>query len=149
MHMKFKTRVPDSHVETSGIRGIIDNHIEWMIGSHKKDWYAQKDFGSYYKSTNVMVHWGVYIVGKGKAGMDISFTVEKIEGDHIFEFINDDDKDDLMMEFKIDDDVWTEWEVEELRHHHDCGETTTPIGEVYARSIELDFVAKKISVYFG
>ena len=146
MHMHFQTRIPDPNVVTDGIRGILNDDIKWQIGKAKDQWFDQKDFGSFYKSTNVIVHWGMYIRTKGQAGFDVAIHIEKIIGDNEFEYLNA-DKDNDLIEFKITD--LTEWTVNERKYHHDQHPDALPMGEIYARSCEIDFVGKEITVYFG
>lgn len=149
MRYDFKTRVADAHIDTVGIHGLLDNHIEWKQAEPKHDFFSQGDFAQFYQTTNVIVHWGMYLIDKGGAGFDISIHVESVEGDHQFEFLNDDKKDDVMKPFRIEGDSFSDWDVHELKYHNRGDESDEPIGEVYCRSIEIDFVDKIMHVYFG
>lgn len=146
MHQHYKTRIPDPNIVTDGIRGILNCDIKWEIGKANETWFTDKDFGSFYKTTNLIVHWGMYLRPKGDAGFELSIHVEKLEGDYEFEYLND-DRDSDLVEFKIED--LSDWTVNEYKYHSDEMPDASPIGQVFARSCEIDFVKKEITVYFG
>ena len=146
MHMHFKTQLKDPSVEMGGILGILNDQIKWSIGKPQPKPPESKDFAHFINATNVVVHWTMRFVAKGSAGFDITISLDHIEGEQVFEFIEY-DRDDLHVPFKITQYKDKGWTFNELQFYTEDKEH--PQGEFYAQGAEIDFTEKVVDVYFG